>query len=306
MKNSIKRAQSERSLSAMSNVRILREAKKYFAMAAAALALAACDKNNDDFTVDYLKDTPLTIASAGVAELTTRAITEGQLVGAVDENVSISVWVEGSADKYNANNVEWVHDGTNWHSNSTVLYEGENKQKICALSPYVENASAAGITITADGVTDYLVASQTSITSNPVNICMSHALAKLVLNPTLGTEVTGDNIATVEVQNMYTQGTLNVKLNNWTNCTGTTAFTMTNNEVLVVPMEGCESFPIVITMESGRVFSANISLANVDNKLEGGTQYTIKLQIGQDKVTLGDITAASWGVPVDGGDLETE
>ena len=134
---------------------------------------------------------------------------------------------------------------------------------------------------------------------------MSHALAKLVLNPTLGTEVTGDNIATVEVQNMYTQGTLNVEVNNWTNCTGTTAFTMTNNEVLVVPMEGCESFPIVITMESGRVFSANISLANVDNKLEGGTQYTIKLQIGQDKVTLGGVTADSWGVPVDGGDLET-
>ena len=279
---------------------------KIFAMAIAALALAACDKNNDDFTVDNLKDTPLTIASAGVAELTTRAITEGQLVGSVDENVSISVWVEGSADKYNANNVEWVHNGTDWYSNSTVLYEGENKQKICALSPYVENASAAGITITADGVTDYLVASQTLITSNPVNICMSHALAKLVLNPTLGTEVTGDNIASVEVQNMYTQGTLNVEVNNWTNCTGTTAFTMTNNEVLVIPMEVCESFPIVITMESGRVFSANISLANVDNKLEGGTQYTIKLQIGHDTVTIGDIRAASWGTPISGGDLETE
>ena len=280
--------------------------KKYFAMAAAALALAACDKNNDDFTVDNLKDTPLTIASAGVNELSTRVITEGQLVGSVDENVSISVWVEGSANKYNANNVEWVHDGTNWYSNSTVLYEGENKQKICALSPYVNGASAEGVTITADGTTDYLVASQTLITRNPVNIIMSHALAKLVLNPTLGTEVTGDNIATVEVQNMYTQGTLNVEVNNWTNCTGTTAFTMTNNEVLVVPKEGCESFPIVITMESGRVFSANISLANVDNKLEGGTQYTIKLQIGHDTVTIGDISAASWGTPVDGGNLETE
>ena len=279
---------------------------KIFAMAIAALALAACDKNNDDFTVDNLKDTPLTIASAGVAELTTRAITEGQLVGRMEEPVAMSVWVEGSADKYNANNVEWVHNGTDWYSNSTVLYEGENKQKICALSPYVENASADGVTITADGVTDYLVASQTLITSNPVNICMSHALAKLVLNPTLGTEVTGDNIATVEVQNMYTQGTLNVEVNNWTNCTGTTAFTMTNNEVLVVPMEECQSFPIVITMESGRAFSANISLANVDNKLEGGTQYTITLQVGHDTVAIGDISAASWGTPVEGGDLETE
>ena len=279
---------------------------KIFAMAIAALALAACDKNNDDFTVDNFKDTPLTIASTNVADLTTRAINNGLLEGTSDAEATMSVWVEGSAEKYNADNVKWVHNSTNWYSNSTVLYEGENKQKICALSPYVENASAEGVTITADGVTDYLVASQILITSNPVNINMSHALAKLVLNPTLGTEVTGDNIATVEVQNMYTQGTLNVEVNNWTNCTGTTAFTMTNNEVLVVPMEECQSFPIVITMESGRAFSANISLANVDNKLEGGTQYTITLQIGHDTVTIGDISAASWGTPVEGGDLETE
>ena len=279
---------------------------KFLALAATALMLASCSNDEVLTPQDDLKDTPISIASAGVNELSTRVITEGQLIGRKEEPVAMSVWVEGSAEKYNANNVEWVHDGGNdWYSNSTVLYEGENKQKICALSPYVENASSDGVTITADGVTDYLVASQTLITSNPVNINMSHALAKLVLNPTLGTEVTGDNIATVEVQNMYTQGTLNVEENNWTNCTGTTAFTMTNNEVLVVPMEGCESFPIVITMESGRAFSANISLANVDNMLEGGTQYTIKLQIGHDTVTIGDISAASWGTPVDGGDLET-
>ena len=280
---------------------------KFLAFAATALMLASCSNDEVLTPQDDLKDTPISIASAGVNELSTRVITEGQLIGRKEEPVAMSVWVEGSAEKYNANNVEWVHDGGNdWYSNSTMLYEGENKQKICALSPYVENASADGVTITADGVTDYLVASQTLITSNPVNINMSHALAKLVLNPTLGTEVTGDNIATVEVQNMYTQGTLNVEENNWTNCTGTTAFTMTNNEVLVVPMEECESFPIVITMESGRVFSANISLANVDNKLEGGTQYTITLQIGHDTVTIGDISAASWGTPVVGGDLETE
>ena len=279
---------------------------KLLAFAATALMLASCSNDEVLTPRDDLKDTPIAIASAGVNELSTRVITEGQLIGRMEEPVAMSVWVEGSANKYNADNVEWVHDGTDWYSNSTMLYEGENKQKICALSPYVDGASAEGVTITADGVTDYLVASQTLITSNPVNICMSHALAKLVLNPTLGTEVTGDNIATVEVQNMYTQGTLNVEVNNWTNCTGTTAFTLTNNEVLVVPMEGCESFPIVITMESGRVFKATISLANVDNKLEGGIQYTIKLQIGHDTVTIDDISAASWGTPVEGGDLETE
>ena len=282
---------------------------KYFTMAIAALIMASC--SNNDIPVDETKDTPITIASAGVNELSTRFITEGQLVGSVDENVSISVWVEGSANKYNANNVEWVHDGTNWYSNSTVLYEGENKQKICALSPYVENASAAGITITADGVTDYLVASQTLITSNPVNINMSHALAKLGLNPTLGTEVTGDNIATVEVQNMYTQGTLNIKENSWSDqgeATATLSMNKVNGnyEVLVIPMPSCQSFPMVITMSSGRVFKATISLDNVESKLAGGTQYTITLQVGQDTVAIGGITADSWGTPVDGGDLETK
>ena len=283
--------------------------KKLLNLAALALIMASC--SNNDVPVDETKDTPITIASAGVTELTTRAITEGQLVGSVDENVSISVWVEGSAEKYNANNVEWVHNGTDWYSNSTMLYEGENKQKICALSPYVDGASAEGVTITADGVTDYLVASQTSITSNPVNICMSHALAKLVLNPTLGTEVTGESIAKVEVKNMYVSGTLNIKENSWSDqgeATATLSMNKVNGnyEVLVIPMPSCQSFPMVITMSSGRVFKATISLDNVESKLAGGTQYTITLQVGQDTVAIGGITADSWGTPVEGGDLETE
>ena len=280
--------------------------KASFIFALSSFLFISCDQQEVE-SFDSQKDTPIAIASAGVAELTTRVITEGQLVGSVDENVSIGVWVEGSADKYNANNVEWVHNGTDWWSNSTVLYEGENKQKICALSPYVDGASAEGVTITADGTTDYLVASQTLITSNPVNINMSHALAKLVLNPTLGTELEGETITEVKVVNMYASGTLNVSDNSWSNLgEAESSLVMRNNEILVIPMEGCESFPIVITMSSGRVFSANISLANVDNKLEGGTQYTITLQVGHDTVTIGDISAASWGTPVVGGDLETE
>ena len=245
-------------------------------------------------------------------ELSTRVITEGQLVGSVDDNVSISVWVEGSAEKYNANNVEWVHNGTDWSADSPTLFEGTNsKQKICALSPYVENASAAGVTITANGVTDYLVAASTPVTSNSVSLTMTHALTKLVLVPTLGTELTGESIAKVEVQNMYVSGTLNIKENSWSDqgeATATLSMNKVNGnyEVLVIPMPSCQSFPMVITMSSGRVFKATISLDNVESKLAGGTQYTITLQVGQDTVAIGGITADSWGTPVDGGDLETK
>ena len=281
---------------------------KIFAMAIAALALAACDKNNDDFTVDNLKDTPLTIASAGVAELTTRVITEGQLIGRREEPVAMSVWVEGSADKYNANNVEWVNDGGNyWYSNSTVLYEGENKQKIYALYPYREGATEDGeIAINATEQADYLIATQNLIDENPIHLTMRHAFAKLSLMPTFGTEAGGLEIVSIEVKNMYASGTLNIKENTWTYPGEATAtLAMTNHEVLVIPMEVCESFPIVITMNDGRVFKATISLADVDNELKFNSQYKISLQIGQDKVTVGNITAAPW-VAENGGNLETE
>ena len=281
---------------------------KIFAMAIAALALAACDKNNDDFTVDNLKDTPLAISSAGVAELTTRAITEDdKLIGSKDEPVAMSVWVEGTGDKYNANNAKWVHDGGNWYTNSTVLYAGKNQQKIYALYPYREGATEDGeIAINATEQVDYLIATQNLIDENPIHLTMRHAFAKLSLMPTFGTEAGGLEIVSIEVKNMYASGTLNIKEDTWTYPGEATAtLAMTNHEVLVIPMELCESFPIVITMNNGRVFKATISLAAVDNELKSNSQYKISLQIGQDKVTVGNITAAPW-VAENGGDLETE
>ena len=281
---------------------------KIFAMAIAALALAACDKNNDDFTVDNFKDTPLAISSAGVAELTTRAITEDdKLIGSKDEPVAMSVWVEGTGDKYNANNAKWVHDGGNWYTNSTVLYAGKNQQKIYALYPYREGATEDGeIAINATEQADYLIATQNLIDENPIHLTMRHAFAKLSLMPTFGTEAGGLEIVSIEVKNMYASGTLNIKEDTWTyQGEATATLAMTNNEVLVIPMEVCESFPIVITMNDGRVFKATISLAAVDNELKSNSQYKISLQIGQDKVTVGNITAASW-VAENGGNLETE
>ena len=281
---------------------------KIFAMAIAALALAACDKNNDDFTVDNLKDTPLTIASASVAELTTRVITEeGHLIGRMEEPIVMSVWVEGSGDNYNAKNIKWFNDGGNWYTNNTVLYAGENQQKIYALYPYCEGATEDGkIAINATEQADYLIAKQNLIDENPIHLTMRHAFAKLSLMPTFGTEAGGLEIVSIEVKNMYASGTLNIKEDTWTyQGEATATLAMTNHEVLVIPMEVCESFPIVITMNDGRVFKATISLAAVGNELKSNSQYKISLQIGQDKVTVGNITAAPW-VAENGGSLETE
>ena len=95
---------------------------------------------------------------------------------------------------------------------------------------------------------------------------------------------------------MYESGTWKVSDNSWSDLANIPSVTLTmkNNEVLVIPNSNCLSFPIVITTSIGRVFKTDISLFTVDNKLDAGTQYTIKLQVGQDKVELGSISAAPW------------
>ena len=256
-----------------------------------------------------MKDAPITIASAGVAELTTRVITDDNKLEGImnEESAHMGVFVTGgSADKYNATNMHWQHDGDHWDCTKTVLFEGvSSTQKIYAYSPFFFD-STGSIAVNASEQTDWLVASATDLRSSVVNLTMTHALTKLVLKPTLGTELTSQTITSVKVEGMYASGTLNVSDNTWSDLPeANTILAMANNELLVIPMESCTSLPIVITMDDARVFKTTINLATVGNKLEAGTQYNIALQVGQDKVTLGDITASPWGYAA-GGVLETK
>ena len=96
--------------------------KASFIFALSSFLFISCDQQEVE-SFDSQKDTPISIASAGVAELTTRVITEeGHLIGRMGEPVAMSVWVEGSGDNYNAKNIEWINDGGNyWYTNNTVL-----------------------------------------------------------------------------------------------------------------------------------------------------------------------------------------
>ena len=268
----------------------------------------SCDQQEIE-SPDSMKDTPITIVSAGVAELTTRVITDDNKLEGImnEESAHMGVFVTGgSADKYNATNMHWQHDGDHWDCTKTVLFEGASSmQKIYAYSPFFFD-STGSIAVNASEQTDWLVATATDLTSSVVNLTMTHALTKLVLKPTFGTELTSQTITSVEVGGMYASGTLNVSDNSWSNLPeANTTLEMKNNELLVIPMASCTSFPIVITMSDGRKFTADISLAGVNNKLASGYRYNIALQVGQDKVTLGSIIASPWGYAT-GGVLETE
>lgn len=282
--------------------------KKYLLMAVATLALVACDKKNGDWGIDNEKDIPISIQTTGVAELITRATTT-TLEGTEDAPVVMGVFITGgSADKYNATNVAWTHNGGElWVTQSLTLYEGRwSAQQISAYYPYVDGIVET-IEVIASEQKDYLVVTPTDVKSSAISLTMNHALAKIVLNATMGTEVEDENIVKIEVQGMYASGRWSVSDNSWSNLSDIpdASLEMKGKEVLVIPMSSCTKLPIVITTNTNRVFKADISLATVDNKLEAGVQYNITLKVGRDKVRLGDISAAPWNSEIGNEVLET-
>ena len=276
---------------------------KYIALAALAFTFAACSQVDDFTPQGDQKDTPITIASAAVAEPATRVITDNNKLEGImnEESAHMGVFVTGgSADKYNATNMHWQHDGDHWDCTRTVLFEGaSSQQKIYAYSPFFFD-STGSIAVNASEQTDWLVATATDLTSSVVELTMTHALAKLVLKPTFGNEVEESqrNIAKVEVGDMYASGTLNISDNKWSNLPeANTTLEMKNNEVLIIPMSNCTSFPIIITMSDGRKFKTTINLTTVDNMLGAGAQYNLHIQVGQDKVTIEQISTSDFDSP---------
>ena len=241
-----------------------------------------------------------------------RAITDSQLVGTAENPVKIGVFITGATNsRYDYDNVDFTHNGTSW-SGGGMLYEGSGStQMISAYYPYKEDVSDNGFTVYASDQIDYMCATPTKLTSAAVTLTMKHVMAKIVLAPTLGTEVnSNDAIANIEVGGMYASGMWTVSTNTWSGETGSITLEMTDDdsdgtyEVLVIPMDNCAYFPVTVTMESGRVFKTTVSLGD-GGALASGTQYTISLQVGQDVVALDEITAASWS-SVSGGSLGTE
>ena len=236
-------------------------------------------------------------------------------------NASIGVYVTGgSADKHNGANIQWTHDGSDWNSDTDVLYEGANsQQKISAYYPYIENYTSGGVafnltaeqsadTMKAD---DLLYAAATELSSAKTGINFKHLMTKLNVSVTsLGSEVEdGDEINKVEISDLAKAATFypeNGTLTADTELTGSTIAydNGTTYEALVFPT-ACSSVTVKVTMNSGKVFTTTVDLAGINNELAAGTQYNISLQVGQDKVTIGSITASPWGYAT-GGVLETE
>ena len=327
---------------------------KYFTIAATALALVACDKNNDDFNIDNTKDTPITIASAGVAELSTRAI-DTILNTLEGEDATLGLCVSHEQDKYKADHEKYVHNFSSreWEfdlfgkDNEQMLFNGNSFDWI-AYSPYsitvgetttnlhaattfsvpTDGKYASGksgstyfLVSTVDGSQYDLLWGKGTSTSATLDLTLSHVLTKLTVNITsLGSDIAdGTTISSIKIGGSIPTGTLN--LTGATTAAGVVTIPaedavaaaditalqlespqetyVASYEALIIPQTA--ALTLKVKLSDDREFTKTLS----SHAFESGNHYRITLQVGQDNITLGDITASPWENNV-GGELETE
>ena len=294
---------------------------KYMVLAALALSFAACTQENDFTPEGNQKDTPLAIASANVAELTTRATINNDRL----EGGSIGVYVYSTTgDSYKGDNIKWTYRNGFWEldAETVVLFENNGeKQQIAAYYPYAELTSGTTQIALPEAYGDdydnydYLYGEYAPLTSNPTTIKMGHLMTKVTVNITTGTDLDlGDSVNSVEVVGVPRTADWTLPYATLGNYGANADIALYGNSSTycgyVLPNEA-EALALRITTSSGRLFTLTALLDNAETiydteMLSSGTHYAISVKVGKDKVTLGGITASSWGSPIDGGPLETE
>lgn len=315
--------------------------KRLLPLVALAFAFVACDQN-DDLVVDNTKDTPITILSAGVADLSTRAgtpagtLTSGSLSFFFNNNSGDNSRYVADCEKWTYTDGKWQFDVTG-SDNQQLLWKGaDNAIPWIATYPYRDDkySHIAGehkgmLEIVPTDQTDETKWTENDVlwatgtaTSSSIEIEFKHLYTKFSVNLTYGTEVDATqtiesvtvggtrilryfNYATTEWQNNLDVDIKDIKAlaletPNYIDANGESKGTYNASfEALILPQTAAPK--LTIEMSDGRVFATTLT----EQEFKSGYQYNIKLKVGQDKVVLEGITAAPWGEPMNGGQLET-
>lgn len=243
-------------------------------------------------------------------------ITNGNLTGG-----SIGVFVTSTTGgRYRADNLKWTYNNGEWEfdGDSKVLFENNGeKQQIAAYYPYTDTTNGS-VAITLPEAYDanydqydYLYGEYHPLSSNPAIIRMEHLMAKVTVNvQDWGTELAGDVVESIALADVPRTAT-------WT-LPGDTLAEFGDGELIdlygngssytgyALPNEA-EDLTLRITMESGRIFTATVSLDDLTTSdetesLEGGVHYKLGIRVGKDKVEITDLNVTPWvEKEIDGG-----
>lgn len=315
--------------------------KRLLPLAALAFAFVACDQN-DDLVVDNTKDTPITILSAGVADLSTRA---GTPAGTLTSGSLSFFFNNNSRDnsRYVADCEKWTYTDGKWQFDETVtdpqqlLWKGAgNTIPWIATYPY-RDYKYSHITNDAGGMLEKVPADQTdetkwtefdilwatgAATSSSIEIKFKHLYTKFSVNLTYGTEVD----ATQTIESVTVGGTRIFRYFNYATTEWQNNLDVDIKDIKALALETPNNIDandeskgtynasfeaLILPQTAAPKLTIEMSDGRVfattltEQEFKSGYQYNIKLKVGQDKVELGGITAAEWGEPVDGGLLET-
>ena len=287
----------------------MKKAYQHIALVALALSFAACSQEDDFTPQGNQKDAPLAIASAGVAELTTRATITTQNSTDYLTGGSIGVFVTSTTDnhRYKGDNIKWTYKNDGWELDdaTVVLFENDGeKQQIATYYPYNENLGTGNVySITLPEAYsedyeefDYLYGQYDPLSSNPVTIALNHLMAKVTVNiQATGTEIGGDYVKSISLMNVP-------RTADWTLPGSTLTNYGTNANIALyvdgssyigyaLPNEDATSLALCIEMNSGRIFTATASLGAA---LASGKHYIIGMKVGKDKAEISSVSIQPW------------
>lgn len=309
---------------------------------AATMIFTGCNNDNDPIT-DQLIDTPIKV-TAGVNDIVAKAGHDN-----TNKPIQFGVFVENTANgTYTYKNIEMnsVDGGATWTPKTMMLWEN-SKQPVSVLayvpfSSTLETELTDAIVLTAQTIqtdqssaanvktSDYLYYQAASVTPNieGISIPFTHALSKLNLTITLGTEFNNQNgtqvnpIADVKINGTKTSF-------DWDLTTNETSLTATTSTPIIpfvgeyTPGVGIDAtatnakgnYEAILVPQTVAVDGLSIEF-KVNGKsyywvspnevtLTKHTAYTLALTVGKDIVTAGDFDITDWGSGA-GGNIETE
>lgn len=298
------------------------------AIAAIALTFTACSNDNDITTNNEGKDTPISL-SVGVGDLSvvtraenTTTLTDGELGLYITKNGEKNV-----LGKYLCNNAKFTYINSGWTCGTTYYWAADNATiDYVAYHPYQSSISGNfiswDVTNQSSGNLDLLYENATGVANNDnhsIAITLGHVCSKLVVNVSkLGSEIAeGKTISSIKIGGLKAEGNFYL-LADTNNGHGAGSWDPDVNPAdigmkSITANEGMNSTYEAILIPQTAPFTLTISLSNnseyqlavPSQTFAAGTCYTLTIQVGQDKVTIGNITQTSWQ-DEPGGDLTAQ
>lgn len=297
------------------------------AIAAIALTFTACSNDNDFTTNNEGKDTPISL-SVGVGELSvvtraenTTTLTDGELGLYITKNGEKNV-----LGKYLCNNAQFTYNN-GWSCGTTYYWAADNATiDYVAYHPYqlsiTGNFISWDVTNQSSGNLDLLYENATGVANNDnhsIAITLGHVCSKLVVNVSkLGSEIaSGTTISSIKIGGLKAKGNFYLFADS-NNGHGAGSWDPDVNPAdigmkSITANEGMNSTYEAILIPQTAPFTLTISLSNnseyqlavPSQTFAAGTCYTLTIQVGQDKVTIGNITQTPWQ-DEPGGDLTAQ